>query len=618
MELFCGERRIVLGTRLGAGGEGAVYEIVGQPDFAAKIYHKPDATRAAKIEAIIAAKLSDSCPAVAFPLGALRTPDGRFVGFVMRKVAGHQPIHELFGIGSMGKYFPQADAAFLVRVALNLARAAASLHAQQIVIGDINSSGILVGRDAGVILIDADSMQMGQFDCRVGMAEYTPPELQHASLGSVIRTVNHDCFGLAVMIFQLLALGRHPYAFTRKTGNMPLADAIAHDRFAYSLLRQTGLQPPPKALRLSDLPLAVRTLLERAFAPLAGSRPSAAQWITALTGMEQWLARCPAKQTHILYSPAAPCPWCRLERNRPAPIFRATRTAPSQASFAPTPALEQAKATIRFAKANAGETARPAIARRTPFPTAAACLAKRTDGRPRPISIAQLAAFGPNPARQLAARYVAARASTQRAIDDWHARAGIWTTYRMIADLEDRMREYGAITRHATWAQASETERALLSHAMQRVADWPLARATITGVSKGMVARLAQIGVASAADLVRIDVAGLKGIGKARAFALLLWRDSMLVQAEAQLRADPVQIAAIRSKGRLRLQQRITTLERAIDEQRIMLESHICTVRAAIRKGDAAIERAYAEIDQAICDLRHIGVDETCQPLTVP
>ena len=72
------------------------------------------------------------------------------------------------------------------------------------------------------------------FPCEVGVAHFTPPELAGRNLHELQRTTNHDCFGLAVLIFHLLFLGRHPYA-GRFLGieDMPIERAIHEHRFAF-------------------------------------------------------------------------------------------------------------------------------------------------------------------------------------------------------------------------------------------------------------------------------------------------------------------------------------------------------------------------------------------------
>jgi DNA-binding helix-hairpin-helix protein with protein kinase domain len=68
---------------------------------------------------------------------------------------------------------------------------------------------------ATAALIDCDSFQITDgahvFRCPVEVPEFTPPELQGSAFDSQTRTAQHDAFGLAVLIFYLLFLGRHPF-----------------------------------------------------------------------------------------------------------------------------------------------------------------------------------------------------------------------------------------------------------------------------------------------------------------------------------------------------------------------------------------------------------------------
>ena len=160
--------------------------------------------------------LAKTSSLVAFPDEIVNRKSGEFAGFMMRLVEGFRAIHELYGIKSRKIHYIGADYRFLVRAAANTARAIGQVHASPCVIGDLNHSGILVARNATVALIDADSFQFQAnstlYPCLVGVPDFTPPELHGASLNGVIRTKIHDCFGLAVAIFQLLFMGRHPYA----------------------------------------------------------------------------------------------------------------------------------------------------------------------------------------------------------------------------------------------------------------------------------------------------------------------------------------------------------------------------------------------------------------------
>jgi DNA-binding helix-hairpin-helix protein with protein kinase domain len=204
------------------------------------------------------------------------------------------------------------------------------------VIGDVNHSGFLIGQDALVALIDADSFQFDDGTtrhlCRVGVPEYTPPELQGAVLAETPRTPDHDAFGLAVLLFQLLFLGRHPFAGISSGDPLPVAETIGQHAFAYSRLRRSVLTPPPAALHVDEVPPAVADLFERAFAPdAAGRRPTAGDWVAALDAFERALAPCPANTRH--HHGASACPWCRIERTSRAPLF----PAPGDVGAAPTP-----------------------------------------------------------------------------------------------------------------------------------------------------------------------------------------------------------------------------------------------------------------------------------------
>lgn len=317
---------LALAERLGKGGEGEVFAVAGAPHLAIKLYAAEGAlARESKIAAMVSAELWRSAPTVAFPQAAVRDGEGRFRGFLMPRVDDAAALHELYAPGARKARFPDADYRFLVRVALNAARSVAATHLAGCVIGDVNHSSFLIGEDALVTLIDADSFQFHDGHtlhlCRVGVPEYTAPELFGARLDGVERSPAHDAFGLAVVVFQLLFMGRHPYAGVSANGEIRVPEAIAGHHFAYSSARQTDLSPPPDACRLTDVPHTVATLFERAFSPSADERPSADDWVEALTALDENLVACPESLRHHHAEGVAACPWCRLEAGTGALLF---------------------------------------------------------------------------------------------------------------------------------------------------------------------------------------------------------------------------------------------------------------------------------------------------------
>jgi len=309
---------VALGKRIGKGGEGEVYSLSDDAKRALKLYTIADLkSREKKVAAMIKSGIATKTELVAFPSAIVSHENGRFAGFVMSLVTGHKPVHELYSPGARKVNFPEADYRFLVRAASNIAKAVASVHQVGCVIGDVNHSGILVSKKAMAALIDADSFQMtdgdNQYFCQVGVPEYTPPELQGQKLNNVVRTPNHDAFGLAVLLFQLLLMGRHPFVGQHSFGEMPMEKAISEYRFAYSRVRDVGMAPPPGAATLADLPIEVANAFETAFGDRSYIRPSAQAWIEILEKFEKALIRCSFNQLHH-YSPSAQdCPWCRME-----------------------------------------------------------------------------------------------------------------------------------------------------------------------------------------------------------------------------------------------------------------------------------------------------------------
>jgi len=325
-------RRLTLGSVIGKGGEGAVYHIVEAPDLAAKIYNPGKAhERRYKVTAMVADTLHRRSDYVAFPVDTLTSPSGEFLGFTMKRVTGYKSVHDLYGPGSRKVEFPTADLKFLLRSAINLSNAVASIHTTGCVIGDINHSGILVSDKAMVSLIDSDSFQYRSgsttYRCLVGVAEYTPQELQGRQFDKVDRTPNHDNFGLAVLLFQLLFLGRHPFAgkFLGK-GDMDIKTAIKDGRFAYSSRKaQTMMEPPPFVPALGDYGENIRKAFEDAFrqSTQASLRPTAATWGILLKAVESDLASCPADKSHAYPRQLSGCPWCKLERTMGRSLFPA-------------------------------------------------------------------------------------------------------------------------------------------------------------------------------------------------------------------------------------------------------------------------------------------------------
>lgn len=310
---------VQLGDLIGKGGEGRVYNIVGCPDSVAKIYKHPvQVEKAAKLQLMVQLTAPDITQFAAWPQAIVydRVGSGAIAwGVISRRIEQARPIHELYSSVDRRHHFPKADWQFLIRTARNCAHAFAILHSHGIIVGDVNQSNIWASLSAEVRFIDCDSFQVS-FNGKVhlgpvGSPHFTPPELQLVDLQSVPRTPNHDAFGLAVLIFHLLFLGRHPFSGYIGAGDMPIEQAIREYRFAYGPnARQSQMEPPPETIGLQHLSKSVGQLFERAFS--SKTRPAAQEWLKGLEEFESQLCKCSYDSAHLFHAQLSSCPWCAI------------------------------------------------------------------------------------------------------------------------------------------------------------------------------------------------------------------------------------------------------------------------------------------------------------------
>ena len=314
---------VQLGREIGKGGEGIVFEVTGHPSLVAKVYHQtPSSDTIAKLEAIVACGSPELELISAWPHSLLYHPQRRIpCGILLPRIVESRHLHELYGTYNRRRHFPEVKWHHLLLAARNVAAAFDSLHSAGIVVGDVNQGNLMVDVQMRVRFIDCDSFQISDggrvFPCPVGTPHFTPPELQSTKLRDVRRTPNHDRFGMAILIFHLLFVGRHPFAGRyRGWEELTIERAIAERRFAFSKNRAaTQVDPPPASLLLDDLPGPIAELFELAFrSNVSGAeRPTVPQWCERLEAALKCRKVCTFDPSHVYYDRLQQCPWCRIE-----------------------------------------------------------------------------------------------------------------------------------------------------------------------------------------------------------------------------------------------------------------------------------------------------------------
>ena len=263
---------VILGQVMGRGGEATVYAV--NSSTVAKVYNQPQAgPKEHKLEAMVEnpppTKDKNSNLALVWPQELLYGNNGALVGFTMPKAEeGHCPIFNYWNNSQLKKLLgiPEDDwenlqdklEGLLLAIGWNFVTIVSSLHERNYIIGDINESNIMVGLTGRIAILDPDSFQIYDAKrrvihrCVVGREEYTDPNLMRIvhsdrkcpdmrcvtkpgphsqTYGCVDRTLDHDNFAIAVVLFRLI-IGRHPFD-TRDSDSTGYQEKIVKRLFPY-------------------------------------------------------------------------------------------------------------------------------------------------------------------------------------------------------------------------------------------------------------------------------------------------------------------------------------------------------------------------------------------------
>lgn len=617
---------IHLGQQLGRGGEGTVFAIADQRDRVAKIYaNPPDQRKVQKLAAMAEAASPALLSIAAWPIDLLTDLNGTVRGFVMPRVVVRRDIHELYSPKSRAEAFPKADFRFLVHVGANIARAFAVVHEQGHVLGDVNHGNLLVGSDATVMLIDCDSFQIETgaqvFTSDVGVPLFTAPELHGRALRGLVRTPNHDRFGLAVLLFHLLYMGRHPFAGRYSgPGDMPIERAVAEGRFVYGPDRVAlGMEQPPGTIPLDAMGAAIAANFAHAFGRTAsnGGRPDARSWITALDNLKVGLQTCSNASWHQYPKGLGSCPWCDIEAQIPVRLFgpgipddlagtidvgTLWQVIEAVRGPGPDPALPSERSWKVPANVDLPNTAlngfRKALSIGLVCSGLVACNALAKDGGLVGALVAYGLAFAVWPrvsseARSAADRaYSAAYAEWQDSLRRWHREASTNAFAERLKSL-DKARIDLVDLPNERRRRLAKLEAQRESQQRQRYLDrFRIDRASIRGIGPGRTSMLASYGLETAADVDSRKIIQIPGFGEALTFELVQWR----LGHERNFRFNPNELVDRRD---------INALDQELDARRQSLVT-------MLRQGPATLRKLSQEISAARSRLMPIMEKSWC------
>jgi DNA-binding helix-hairpin-helix protein with protein kinase domain len=295
---------VAAGAILGSGGQGRVYE-TDRPGYVAKEVDGADDEYALRVTHQV--RWSGLPETAARPTALLTDAAGSPRGCLMKRARG-LPLEEVVNPAAAGR--PMRLRA-LLDVGILLAETLAQFHAAGMLWGDANGANAVVefGRvwrrtPKRVWVIDPDGWEftargksgaLVRFRAGVGVEPYLAPELQGKHLRVTDRTEATDSFALAVLTYQLVKGGTHPYALAGNYTAIPtIGEAIERGLFGLDprCALPAGTRPVDSGLLWQEVPPAVRRLFVRGFVDGTRSpaaRPSPGEWAQALREWQKQL-----------------------------------------------------------------------------------------------------------------------------------------------------------------------------------------------------------------------------------------------------------------------------------------------------------------------------------------
>lgn len=322
---------------LGRGAEASVYKaFIGKKLHAAKIFHDAHKVDVEKIQAMIVNPPTNltgetagiKYPRYAWPISFILDSANQPVGFLM-------PLIDLAESFTLDHYYdknliPKLKApdevalSYKIEIAANLSALIADLHRHEHYFIDFKPQNIRVfKRTHAVTLVDCDGFSIGsaqgiRYPAQLLSTDYISPEAfrNHASAKDL--GMEQDKYALAVIIFQLLNGGIHPFQGILTDHD---SSASTNDEKAAAGLYPHGQIPNPK---IKPRPQSIqgcfddqtRIMFDNAFTASPELRPTAEEWAAHFQSIlnNKLLGRCdehPYDIRHMRFA-GKPCSACYL------------------------------------------------------------------------------------------------------------------------------------------------------------------------------------------------------------------------------------------------------------------------------------------------------------------
>lgn len=356
---------IHLSNPIAQGGEASIYR--AKPDVLVKIFERDSVTIINKYK-IFAMTENTRFPEhkkkdspFSFPLIPLMSKPANndfqdIIGYAMYEKKG-ATLHSLINFLKIqnGDVLQNTSRLDLVNMLIDVLKAFNALHKDGLIVGDVSLRNILFDeKTKKIAIIDNDSFQCNldvpaihveqvkhlyknlenkrndkfkltkekatelynttknvPFFCEVCTDEYTAPELNNVPLNKTPRPIYVEYFALAVLIFQVLMLGKHPLVSKKETD---VRAAISNMEFPYKLEfweQNDDIPDGNWAIQWSHLPAYIKETFIKTFDKETLSNPEKRvnidEWLEVLTEYAQYLEKTKTKNV-LIYSKMATKP----------------------------------------------------------------------------------------------------------------------------------------------------------------------------------------------------------------------------------------------------------------------------------------------------------------------